>query len=58
MIEPGRYTLEEAAALGVYDALSGRVLPQEGLIIFKACSGGCGCRSEGQECWVFIRVRS
>ena len=56
-IEPGRYTLEEAAELGIYDPLSGHVVSREGLVIFKACSGMCGCKRGEQTCLVFVRRR-
>ncbi|WP_157913086.1 hypothetical protein [Candidatus Promineifilum breve] len=54
-IEPGTYSLEEAAGLGVYDPLSGHVVGQEGLVIFKACSGTCGCVKGEQTCVIFVR---
>lgn len=55
MIEPGTYSLEEAAALGVYDLQSGHIVPRTGYVIFKACSGVCGCAKKEQSCVVFVR---
>lgn len=55
-IEPGQYSLEEAAALGVYDVVSGHVVAHEGLVIFKACNG-CGCSKKESTCVVFVRRR-
>lgn len=56
-IAPGTYSLEEAAALRVYDTLSGHVIGRKGLVIFKACSGTCGCAKREQTCVVFVRAR-
>ncbi len=55
-IEPGQYSLEEAAELGVYDPASGHVVAHEGLVIFKACNG-CGCSKKESTCVVFVRRR-
>jgi hypothetical protein len=55
-IESGQYSLEEAAALGIYDPESGHIIGREGLVIFKACSG-CGCSQREGECVVFVRAR-
>lgn len=54
-IMPGTYSLEAAEALGIYDPLSGHVVGREGYVVFKACSGLCGCRKVEQTCVVFVR---
>lgn len=56
-IAPGMYSLEAAEALGVYDPLSGHVVGREGYVVFKACSGLCGCKKGEQTCVVFVRAR-
>jgi len=56
-VRPGTYSLEAAEALGVYDPLSGHVVGREGYVVFKACSGLCGCKKGEQTCVVFVRAR-
>lgn len=56
-ISPGTYSLEAAEALGIYDPLSGHVVGREGYVVFKACSGQCGCNKGEQTCVVFVRAR-
>lgn len=57
-IAPGTYSLEAAEALGIYDPLSGHVVGREGYVVFKACSGLCGCKKSEQTCVVFVRAKS
>ena len=56
-IAPGTYSIEAAEALGLYDPLSGHVIGREGYVIFKACSGQCGCNKGEQTCVVFVRAK-
>ena len=57
-IAPGTYSIEAAEALGIYDPLSGHIIGREGYVIFKACSGQCGCNKGEQTCVVFVRGKA